>query len=156
MGVSSSASFSAFIEALAGFCRRELAAVEIYRQALSSLAPGTQTSVLATCLRSHEERAEFFKSRIRSLHAEPPASAGVLGALVKVLEGAAAAISPRMAIATLQEEEDRLLRHYRTHLLDADVESQQLMQERVIPAQFQTHRLLSELRQRGQLAAPGP
>ena len=156
MAVSSNAALSSFIEALSGFCRRELAAVESYRQALSSLPPGPQTNVLATCLRSHEERAEFFKSRIRSLHAEPPTSAGVLGAVVKMLEGAAAAISPRIAIATLQEEEERLLRHYRTHLLDADVESQQLMQERVIPAQFDTHRLLSDLRQRGQLAAPGP
>ena len=156
MGVSPSVTFTAFIEALAGFCRRELAAVETYRQALRTLAPSSQTNVLSTCLRSHEERAEFFKSRIRSLHAEPPTSAGVLGTLVKMLEGAAAAISPRMAIATLEEEEDRLLRHYRTHLLDADLESQQLMQERVIPAQFETHRLISELRRRGQLAAPGP
>jgi hypothetical protein len=144
---------SSSVEALAGFCRRELAAVESYRQALSSLTTGAHSADLAKCLRSHEERAESFKAQIRFLHAEPPSSAGVRGAVVKMLESAAAAISVRFALAALQEEEDRLLRHYRSHQLDVDVDSQHLLQEHVIPAQFETHRLVSELLSRGEVAA---
>jgi len=147
---------SSIIDSLAGFCRRELRAVESYRQALSSLPPGDHTSVLATCLRSHESRAEFFKSRIRWLHAEPPNSAGVLGAVVKVLESAAAAISLRAALATLEEEEERLSRYYRTHLVGVDLETQQLLQEQVVPTQFETHKLISDLKHRGKATAPSP
>ena len=51
---------STTIDVLAGFCRRELGAVESYRKALSSLPIGSHTSVLAACLRSHEQHAEFY------------------------------------------------------------------------------------------------
>ena len=147
---------SSSIDALNGFCRRELAAVESYRQGLSSLPAGAHTGTLATCLRSHEQRAEFFKSRIRSLHAEPPSSAGMLGAFVKAVESAAAAISLRIAIAALEEEEDRLLRHYRAHLIEADLESQQLMEREIVPAQLETQRMIHDLRHEGQLTPSGP
>jgi hypothetical protein len=145
MAVSSS---SSTIDTLSGFCRRELAAVESYRQGLSSLPAGAHTTVLATCLRSHEERAELFKSRLRSLQAEPPSSAGILGAFVKALESAAAAISLRVAIAALKEEEDRLTRHYRAHLIETDLESQRLMDRDVVPAQLETQRLIHAERSR--------
>lgn len=147
---------SSTIDALTGFCKRELAAVESYRTALESPALRVHTNALGTCLRSHEQRAEFFKSRIRALHAEPPSSAGVLGAFGKFMESAAAAIGRRMALAALEEAEDRLVRHYQAHLLDVDPESQELMQAQVIPAQFETHRLLCELARQRQLASPSP
>ena len=137
---------SATIDALIGFCRRELAAVESYRQSLSSLNPGTYTPVLAKCLRSHEQRAEFFKSRLRALQAEPPPSAGMLGTFMRIVEGAAAAISPRVAIAALQEEEELLLRHYRGHVGDLDSESQQEIRRSAMPAQLETQTLMNDLR----------
>jgi hypothetical protein len=72
------------------------------------------------------------------------------------VESAAAAISLRMAIAALEEEEDRLMRHYRAHLIEADLESQWIMEQEVVPAQLETQRLIHDLRHHGQISAPSP
>ena len=105
----------ATIDVLTTLCRRELAFVESYRQALNALSLREHSAELATCLRSHEQRAELLKSRIRALHAEPPATGGVLGAVAKLLEGAAAAIGEKAGIMALEEEEDASI------VLDANV-----------------------------------
>src|SRR5436190_22737432 len=98
------------VDVLCALCRRELAAIESYRQALNSSNLQSHAGPLATCLRSHEQRAEFLKARIRELHAAPPNSAGARGTFVKMVEGAAAAIGPKVAIMALEDEEDRDLR----------------------------------------------
>ncbi len=134
------------VDVLCTLCRRELALVESYRQALSSDNLREHAAELATCLRSHEQRAELLKSRIRALHAEPPDSAGARGALVRMVEGAAAAFGARAAIFALEEEEERELRHYRGKVEALDPDSRQLLQEQVVPAQVETHRMISELK----------
>jgi len=136
----------ATIDVLTTLCRRELAFVESYRQALNALSLREHSAELATCLRSHEQRAELLKSRLRVLHAEPPASGGVLGAVAKLLEGAAAAIGEKAGIMALEEEEDRGLRGYRSNFEKMDAESRTLIARELAPAQFETHRIISELR----------
>ncbi len=151
-----SSSTGSSVDVLSSLCRRELALVESYRQALSSNNLRTQAPTLATCLRSHEQRAELLKSRIRALHAEPPDSAGALGALVRMVEGAAAAIGARAALFALEEEEDRGLRHYRAQLPAVDAESRLRLQEQLVPAQAETHRLISELKHGREVSADLP
>lgn len=140
------------IDVLSALCRRELAFVESYRRALNAPSLAAHASTLRSCLRSHEDRAEQLKSRIRALKAEPPSSGGVLGAVAKLLEGAAAAISERAGILALEEEEDRGSKSYRADFSAMDPESRELIERRLAPLQADTHRIMAQLRRE---LAPG-
>ncbi len=143
---------SSSIDVLMALCRRELAFVESYRRALLAPSLRDHFSTLSACLRSHEDRAEQLKSRLRALRAEPPASGGVLGAVAKLLEGAAAAFGERAGILALDEEEERGTKSYRADFSAMDPESRALIEQRLAPLQAETQRLMGELRHQ---RAPG-
>jgi hypothetical protein len=88
--------------------------------------------------------------RIRFFRAQPPDSAGVRGAVAKLAEGAAAAIGYQLGIAAVEDEEVRLTRLYLSRVLELDADSRKLMQKEIIPAQFETQRAVSELKQQAQ------
>jgi hypothetical protein len=134
------------IDVLSALCRRELAFVESYRRALEAPSLRAYASTLSSCLRSHEDRAEQLKSRIRALKAEPPSTGGVLGAVAKLLEGAAAAISERAGILALGEEEERGSKSYRADFSAMDPESRELIERRLAPLQADTQRIMEQLR----------
>jgi hypothetical protein len=140
------------IDVLTALCRRELAFVESYRRALGAPSLSEHASALSACLRSHEDRAEQLKSRLRALKAEPPTSGGLLGAVAKLLEGAAAAFGERAGILALEEEEVLGSRGYRANFSAMDPESRALIEQRLAPLQAETHRIMSDLRHQ---RAPG-
>ena len=143
---------SSNIDVLMALCRRELAFVESYRRALSAPSLSDHASTLSACLRSHEDRAEQLKSRLRAMKAEPPNSGGVLGAVAKLLEGAAAAFGERAGILALEEEEERGTKSYRANFSAMDSESRALIEQRLAPLQAETQRLMGDLRHQ---RAPG-
>lgn len=134
------------IDRLSSFCRGEISAVETYSQALSSGVLARHAARLRLCQSSHEARVELLAEQIAALGGTPPTSSGAWGAFAKVVEGAAAAVGERAAIAALEEGEDHGLNEYRTHTADLDIESQALVLQRLLPAQLETHRIVRELK----------
>jgi hypothetical protein len=137
------------LDLLADFCQEELAAARTYEQALT-LAPLLRHSdVLGRCHASHARRSQLLKQRITMLGGKAPEGPGVWGALLTVLETAAATISENLAIRLLEEAEDRGIRGYRERLDTLDLASREFMLEWVVPGQSTTHAAMSELKHTG-------
>ena len=134
------------VDRLESFCRGEISAVQTYAKALASPSLRQVSDILQSCHASHEERASALADRILELGGRVPESTGVWGAIMPVLESAAAAISAKMAIAVLEEGEDRLLKEYRTNLPRLDAPSRAFVNERILPSQLRTHQALSNLK----------
>ena len=134
------------MDRLESFCRGEMSAVQTYAKALASPSLRQVSDILQSCHASHEERASALADRILELGGKVPESMGVWGSIMPLLEGAAAAISAKMATAVLEEGEDRLLKEYRENLARLDPQSRTFVNERILPSQIRTHQALSNLK----------
>jgi len=134
------------VEQLNSFLRGEISAVETYRQALDSLESSAYTPQIAECKQSHEQRVAILKDEIRKLGGTPAESSGIWGAFAKIVEGGAAALGEKTAIAALEEGEDHGNADYKKDLtkLDADVRS--VVEEKVVPLQLRSHAKMSALK----------
>jgi len=131
---------------LNSFLRGELSAVETYREALRRLDESTHKSTLEECARSHQQRVTLLTQEIRRRGGEPAKESGPWGTLVKLLEGGAAALGEKAAIAVLEEGEDHGRNDYRRDSEQLDFEARQLIQTRILPEQLRTHDALSALK----------
>ncbi|HEY3494687.1 MAG TPA: DUF2383 domain-containing protein [Polyangiaceae bacterium] len=134
------------IDVLVSFCKDELAAVETYEKALTLEPLRKHASVLDSCRASHRARAAELIQRIDMLGGKVPDSPGMWGTVAPTLTGAAAAISEGLAVALLEESEDRGLRHYRSHIDELAATNRQFVLERLLPGQNSTHAALSDLK----------
>jgi hypothetical protein len=134
------------VDLLADFCKEELAAAQTYEKALTLAPLRRHADVLRRCFASHSNRAAELARRIEELGGEAPRAPGVWGSLVPTLATAAAAVSEALAIALLEEAEDRGVRRYQEHFEQLDPGSRQFVAERVVPAQDSTHAALSALK----------
>jgi len=129
--------------------RGEISAVETYRQALAKVSVPTAKNELAECERSHEQRVLKLKDRVLALGGKPAEGSGAWGTFTKLIEGGAAALGDKAAIAALEEGEDRGLADYRNAMQDGetlDTESRSLVEQELLPAQMRTHRAMSSLK----------
>lgn len=129
--------------------RGELAAVETYRIAVERMKTFSKLTDLQTCLTSHEERVSKVKNRISSLGGAVVDSSGAWGAFAKLIEGSAALFGEDAAIRALEEGEDKGVKDYRT-TADLDPAVRQFVDVELLPAQLQTHAIMSELKRAGQ------
>ncbi len=134
------------VEQLNSLLRGEMSAVETYRTALAKVKTPTAHTELAECERSHEQRVLKLKSRVLALGGKPVESSGAWGKISKLVEGGAAALGDRTAIAALEEGEDRGVADYRKALPVLDPESRSLVEQELLPAQMRTHRAMSSLK----------
>ena len=134
------------IDQLNSFLRGELSAVETYDQALAKLQDFPQRSTLQQCERSHAERARLLAEEVRRLGGEPSDSAGVWGAFAKAVEGTAAALGTKAAIAALEEGEDHGRDDYKRDLDKLELTSRTVIESRILPEQLRTHRAISDLK----------
>lgn len=134
------------LDVLVSFCKDELAAVDTYEKALTLAPLRKHATVLDSCRASHRARAAELSHRIDMLGGEVPASPGMWGSVATTLTGAAAAISEGLAVALLEESEDRGLRHYRAHIDELALPNRQFVLERLLPGQNSTHAALSDLK----------
>lgn len=141
-----SAQDRANLDVLISFCKDELAAVETYEKALTLAPLRKHASILDSCRTSHRARAAELTQRIDVLGGKVPDSPGMWGSVAPALTGAAAAISEGLAVALLEESEDRGLRHYRAHIDELAPPNRQFVLERLLPGQNSTHAALSELK----------
>jgi hypothetical protein len=134
------------VDNLNKFLRGELSAVETYDMALDKLRGSASAADLAECQRSHRERADVLAQHIVRLGGRPAESSGVWGGFAKLVEGGAKLFGEKAAIAALEEGEDHGLKLYRTDLTKLDVATRDVVERVLLPAQVQTHQVVSTLK----------
>lgn len=136
------------VDRLNSFLREELTAVESYRQALEGRSAFSGKTELSQCQGSHEERAKVLRERIEALGGKPADTTGLVGAAVKVAEGAAVAMGGNAAISLLEIGEDRILRDYRKRIPAFEDDVRVFLESKVLAQQEYTHHTLSEIKRR--------
>ncbi len=131
---------------LNSFLRGELSAAETYRQAISRVEDAPTRVTLEEAHRSHAQRVQALRDRIRELGGQPAESSGAWGMFAKLVEGGAKAFGAKAAVAALEEGEDHGLKDYQKDLGELDLQSRQLVEQTLLPAQQQTHATLSRLK----------
>jgi hypothetical protein len=126
--------------------RGEISAVETYRTALASVKVPTASTELTECMHSHERRVMKLRNRIVELGGTPVESSGVWGTFAKLVQESADVLGARLAIAALEEGEDRGVADYRKAMPDLDEQSRDLLEQELLPAQMRTRRAMSSLR----------
>jgi len=139
------------VDQLNSFLRGEISAVETYRQAVDALKGTDNAAMLAQWQQSHESRVGLLRDKITQLGGTPADGSGPWGSFVALVEGGAAAIGWKTAIAALEEGEDHGLKDYRTDLAKLDTETQNFIRQRILPEQQKTHDAVSGLKK--QIAA---
>ncbi len=134
------------VDQLNSFLRGEISAVETYNQAITKLRTTPYASQLEDCKRSHEQRVQLLKEQIRLLGGTPADASGPWGAFAKLIEGGAATVGEKSAIAALEEGEDHGLRDYRSDIAKLDPEVRTFVEQRLIPEQQRTQSGLSTLK----------
>lgn len=117
--------------------RGEIAAAETYRIVLDRLDDGETSAALRRIQDDHGEAIRFLYERISERGVEPSRHSGPWGTFARMVEGAAAMIGDRTALAALREGEFRGLQSYedalQSGLLPAEV--QQHVRETLVPRQ---------------------
>ncbi|HVH46414.1 MAG TPA: DUF2383 domain-containing protein [Labilithrix sp.] len=134
------------VEQLNSFLRGEMSAVETYRQALEALKTSAHTGKLTECKQSHEQRVAILADEIRKLGGTPAESSGPWGTFAKIIEGGAAALGEKTAIAALEEGEDHGNRDYKTDVQKLDGEARTVVEQKVVPLQLRSHANMSALK----------
>jgi hypothetical protein len=137
---------SATVERLSSFCRGEISAVEAYTQALHSERLARFSAHLRQCQSSHQTRVDLLRARIGLLGGDPPVSSGAWGAFARAMERAAMVAGEHAALAILEEGENHGLNVYRTELAELDAATKALVNQRLLPLQLRSSRMLSELK----------
>jgi hypothetical protein len=133
------------VDALQGFLRAELAAVETYELALKSINHVGVRHALQEILTSHAQRSDKIRSRVASLGTEPAGSSGAWGALVKTLQAGADLLGDRLAIAALEQGEEHGLGLYTRAFDDVDWGTQKFVETELLPEQRRTQELCRTL-----------
>jgi demethoxyubiquinone hydroxylase (CLK1/Coq7/Cat5 family) len=137
------------IDRLNSFLRGEMAAVETYQLALAKIDHiSTVRDELLVNLKSHQDRVMMLQDAILELDGEPATTSGPWGAFAKGVEGGAAVLGEKAAVAALEEGEDHGLADYNEDLEDLEDRERQLVSDRLLPAQQRTLARLSELHDR--------
>ncbi len=134
------------VDQLNSFLRGEISAVETYRQALEALDSSACRPQLAKCKQSHEQRVALLTQQIRGLGGEPATSSGAWGAFAKLVEGGAAAMGDKAAIAVLEEGEDHGNADYKRDLEKLDPTVRAVVAQQIVPMQRETHANMSALK----------
>lgn len=135
------------IDKLNELLRGEMSAVETYDIALGRIEPTSAArSTLENCRDSHQRRVELMAKEVQNFGGEPSEKSGPWGAFAKTVESGAAAFGEKLAIAALEEGEDKGLRDYRDAITSCDGTTRALIERDVMPLQEQTHRKMSQLK----------
>ena len=134
------------VDALNGFLRGEISAVETYRQALAKLNDSPARAQLEDCRRSHEQRVATLSEWVARMGGEAATQSGSWGAFARLVEGGAKAFGERAAVSALEEGEDHGLKLYRDDLAKLDPAARRLVETDLLPAQERTHQFLSTLK----------
>jgi hypothetical protein len=128
---------AASVEILNTFLRGEIAAVEAYRHVIARLGADAPDE-LEACLDSHQARVGLMRQRILQLGGTAAQGSGWWGAFAAVVEGISTLLGERSAIAGLEQGEDQASNDYLEEHGALDIESQRLIEARILPEQLRT------------------
>lgn len=113
----------------------ELAAAEMYRQALETAGSTPAGEELRRIEGEHEEAARLLQKRMRELGQRPPESSGLWGAFAEAVEGTAKLFGNKAAIRALKEGEEHGVHDYEDALEDDAVppEIKELISTTLLP-----------------------
>ena len=126
--------------------RSELSAAETYELALKSVTHVGLHRTLQEILVSHSRRTALLREKLTGLGAEAPTDSGVWGAFAKVFQLGADLLGDRVAIAALEEGEDRGVELYSKDLAECDAKTRKLIDNDLLPEQRRTHDLCRTLK----------
>ncbi len=124
----------------------ELSAAETYELALKSITHVGLHRTLQEILVSHSRRTALLRDKITGLGAEASTDTGVWGAFAKAFQIGADLLGDRLAIAALEEGEDRGLELYSKDLAECDLKTRKLIDTDLLPEQRRTHDLCRTLK----------
>lgn len=133
------------VKQLNSFLRGEISAVETYNQAIEKVEAVPVRTTLAQVRDSHNARVLKLTEKIRQLGGVPDKESGIWGTFAKAVEGTAKIAGVGPAISALEEGEDHGLNDYKGDLSDLSADLQHFIVSEVLPAQRQTHDLMSRL-----------
>lgn len=134
------------VEKLQELLRSEISAVETYELALKSVNHVGLHRTLQEILTSHSRRSTQLREKITALGSVPEESSGVWGAFAKVFQAGADLLGERVAIAALEEGEDRSVEMYSADLKGCDAKTQKFVDNELLPEQRRTHDLCRTLK----------
>ena len=126
--------------------RGEISAVETYRQALESLKDPSCREQVSRNERSHEQRVDVLRSRIRELGGTPSSGSGTWGALSKAVTGTSKVGGDKGIINALEQGEDIGLSDYQKNIDGLDPDTRSFIQSTLLPQQQHTHETMSALK----------
>lgn len=126
--------------------RSELSAAETYELALKSVTHVGLHRTLQEILVSHSRRTTLLRDKIAGIGAEVPTDSGVWGAFAKVFQIGADLLGDRLAIAALEEGEDRAVELYTKDLAECDARTRKIIDTELLPEQRRTHDLCRTLK----------
>src|SRR4051794_9723617 len=135
----------ASVEKLQECLRAELSAVETYELALRSVTHVGLHHTLQEILASHGRRTDLPRAKVARLGAEPATSSGSWGAFAKTMQAGADLLGARVAIAALEEGEDRALALYTSGLDRCNARTRRYIETELLPEQRRTHDLCRTL-----------
>lgn len=134
------------IEKLQDCLRGEMMAVETYERALSSVDHVGLHHALQEILTSHAHRQDLIRERLGHMGGDVPSSTGLFGTFAKVLQRGADILGDRVAIAALEEGEDRGLAMYEEAVASCDGRTRRFIEKDLLPEQHHTHDLCRQLK----------
>jgi len=134
------------VDKLNSFLRGEISAVETYRQAIEKLQDKPEVNTLNDCMRSHEQRVVWLTEEVRRRGGDPARGSGPWGTFAKLVEGSAATLGEKAAIAALEEGEDHGRDDYMRDVAELDPEARTFVEQTIVPEQLRTHRAMSTLK----------
>lgn len=134
------------VDTLNSFLRGELSAVETYRLAIDRLVDNPLRYQLKELQDSHLRRVRLLSDRIRSLGGAPSSGSGAWGAFARLVEGGAALLGEKTAIAALEEGEDHGRNDYQRDIDELDGDTRLWFTAVILPEQERTHDAMSALK----------
>jgi uncharacterized protein (TIGR02284 family) len=134
------------LDCLNEFYRGEKAAVETYDRATKSTKDPTLGRSLTQIRESHAERVNVLRNKICELAGQPSETSGVWGAFAKAVQAGADLLGDSVALAALEEGEDRGIKQYTEAMRDGDAIVRDLVGTVLLPAQRQSHDLCRALK----------
>jgi hypothetical protein len=134
------------LDCLNEFYRRECSAVETYDLAIKSTKDPELCRSLTQLRQDHAERVGVLRNKICELAGEPSESSGAWGAFAKTVQAGADFLGDTVAVAALEEGEDRGIKMYTDALRDGDPIVRDLVGTVLMPAQRRSHDLCRSLK----------
>jgi bacterioferritin (cytochrome b1) len=145
--MSTTISTSASIDTLNSLLRGELAAVATYEMALRAI-DGPAASNADQLLRfasEHKRSADTLKAAVSALGGTPDETAGIWGAVTRVVQGSADLLGDRAAVKSLLEGEEHGLEAYEKAMEAVQPDVRRVLEYELIPRQRKHIAALTEI-----------